>query len=126
MESPVDFNTEMNEDEFIITDKWIINNKTPGGGYNRKQLNILGIEWPPKFNWKLTLVGKKINKKVAKEFENLAMTGNKSEKKNIIQEDKSEIAQLKKDVKEIKESINKILELMNAVYQFETTNEETN
>jgi hypothetical protein len=38
----------------------------------------------------------------------------------------SDIAELKKDVKEIKESINKILELMNAVYQFETTNEETN
>jgi len=126
MESPVDFNTEMNEDKFIITDRWLINNKTPGGGYNRKQLNVLGVEWPPKFNWKLTLVGKKINKKTAEDFENLAMTGNKSEKKNIVQEDKSEIAQLKKDVKEIKESINKILELMNAVYQFETTNEETN
>ena len=125
MESPIDFNTERNEDEFIITDRWIINNKTPGGGYNRKQLNILGIEWPPKFNWKLTLVGKKINKKVAEEFENLANTGNKSPKKNIVQEDKSDIAQLKKDVKEIKENIDKILELMNAVYQFETTNEES-
>jgi hypothetical protein len=38
----------------------------------------------------------------------------------------SDIAQLKKDMKEIKENIDKILELMNAVYQFETTNEESN
>ena len=41
----------------IITEEWIVKNKTPNGGYNRKQFEILGIQYPPKKGWKDEIIG---------------------------------------------------------------------
>jgi len=54
---------------FCITDEWLMSNRTESGGYTKKQLNLLGIEWPPTLGWKNTLIGKDINMATAKEFE---------------------------------------------------------
>jgi len=56
----------------IITEEWIINNKTPNGGYNRKQFEILGIQYPPKKGWKDEIIGIDLSEKKVKEFENVS------------------------------------------------------
>jgi ribonuclease HI len=54
---------------FCITDEWLTNNKTERGGYTKKQINLLGIEWPPSLGWKDMLIGKNIDIATAKAFE---------------------------------------------------------
>lgn len=79
---------------FRITNEWLVNYRTEGGGYNKKQLNALGIEWPPTVGWKTSLVGKDVPIAKAKEFENLA---NKSKPQEKQWED-DEILQLLKRI----------------------------
>ncbi len=65
----------------IITDDWLIKNKTPAGGYNKKQFDILGIQYPPQKGWKEKLIGKELCDEKVKEFENISngdMKGQKS------------------------------------------------
>ena len=54
----------------IITDEWLINNRTHAGSYNKKQLNILDIEWPPQKGWKDKVIGKELCEEKVKEFKN--------------------------------------------------------
>jgi len=54
---------------FCITDEWLTNNRTERGGYTKKQLNLLGIEWPPSRGWKDMFIGKNIDIATAKAFE---------------------------------------------------------
>ena len=54
---------------FLITNEWLVKHRTEGGGYNKKQLGALGVDWPPRLGWKDTLVGKHIDIKKAQEFE---------------------------------------------------------
>jgi ribonuclease HI len=56
----------------IITEEWIVNNKTPNGGYNRKQFEILGIQYPPKKGWKDEIIGIDLSEKKVKEFEHIS------------------------------------------------------
>ena len=53
----------------IITDEWLIN-LAPTGGYNKKQLKILGIEWPPQKGWKNKVIGNDFCEEKVKEFKN--------------------------------------------------------
>ena len=57
---------------FRITNEWLIQHKTKAGGYTKMQLNILGIEWPPRVGWKDTLINKDIDIIKANEFERIA------------------------------------------------------
>lgn len=57
---------------FRITNEWLVENRTDGGGYNKKQLHVLGISWPPSVGWKTKLIGKEIDSTKAKEFETIA------------------------------------------------------
>jgi hypothetical protein len=50
----------------IITDEWLIKNRTFAGGYNKKQFNILGIEYPPQKGWKEKIIGKELCEKKLK------------------------------------------------------------
>ena len=79
----------------IITDDWLIKNKTPAGGYNKKQFDILGIQYPPQKGWKEKIIGKELCEEKVKQFENISsgdMKGqksifqfiNKSETSNIV------------------------------------------
>ena len=61
----------------LITDDWLIKNKTPAGGYNKKQYDILGIQYPPQKGWKKDIIGTLLCKKKVKEFESISK-GNQS------------------------------------------------
>lgn len=60
----------------IVTDEWLTKNMTPAGSYNRKQLALLNVSWPPARGWKRYVIGNEINASAAREFEMLA--GDKS------------------------------------------------
>lgn len=65
----------------IITDEWLNKNKTPSGGYNKKQFDILGIQYPPQKGWKEKIIGKYLSEEEVKKIENISndnMTGQKS------------------------------------------------
>ncbi len=68
----------------IITDDWLIKNKTPAGGYNKKQFDILGIEYPPQKGWKEKIIGKDLCEEKVKEFENIS-SGNMKGQKSIFE-----------------------------------------
>jgi len=57
---------------FQITNEWLTEHRTKGGGYNAKQLNLLGIQWPPKTGWKQKLIGTNLDSEKAKQFEEIA------------------------------------------------------
>lgn len=50
---------------FIITDEFIEAIKSAKGGYTRKQLDALGVPWPPAKGWKASVIGKPIPKETA-------------------------------------------------------------
>jgi hypothetical protein len=52
-----------------ITNEWLEQWKTPGGGYTRKQLELLGVSWPPAKGWKKSVVGAELADETAKSFE---------------------------------------------------------
>ena len=68
---------------FIITNEWLFRHRTKAGGYTKKQLNILGIQWPPIVGWKNALIGKYIDITKAKEFETIANKTNKKQLKQL-------------------------------------------
>jgi hypothetical protein len=35
----------------LITAEWIHKHKTPRGGWTRKQLQAIGVNWPPEKGW---------------------------------------------------------------------------
>jgi ribonuclease HI len=53
---------------FTITEEWLNQNKTPAGGYNRVQLNAIGVQWPPKSGWKTRAIGTSITMEAANVF----------------------------------------------------------
>ncbi len=65
----------------IITDDWLIKNKTPAGGYNKKQFDILGIQYPPQKGWKEKIIGKELCEEKVKQFENISNGNMKGQKK---------------------------------------------
>lgn len=55
-----------------ITDEWVRANATRNGGYTRKQLELIGVDWPPIAGWKKEISGREIDEAVAAELEALA------------------------------------------------------
>lgn len=43
-----------------VTEKIIENGMSNHGGWNKEQLAILGVKWPPKKGWKQRLIGTEI------------------------------------------------------------------
>ena len=56
----------------IITKDWIIAHQTARGSWNAKQLNCLGISWPPPKGWKGRLAGCEIDQLTKNRFEMFA------------------------------------------------------
>ena len=50
-----------------ITRDWIDKNKTVTGGWNKEQLRILNIGWPPAKKWKRKLIGRHITEEQAQQ-----------------------------------------------------------
>ena len=59
-------------DLFRITKGWLESNRTPGGGWNAKQLNQLGINWPPPKGWRKRALTMAVSIERKEEFERLA------------------------------------------------------
>ena len=55
---------------FVITDEWLRKYATERNGYTRKQLSILGIDWPPTKNWRKSVIGREITAEQKSQFEN--------------------------------------------------------
>jgi ribonuclease HI len=68
----------------IITNDWLVKNKTPNGGYNKKQFNILGISYPPKKGWKEQVVGMDLSEDKVNEFEQISNPNNGQNKNTSI------------------------------------------
>ena len=54
----------------LLTKQMIEEGISSKGGYNKKQLEILGVEWPPQKGWKSALVGTMISQKQYQDFLN--------------------------------------------------------
>jgi hypothetical protein len=53
----------------IVTKDWIAIHKSKSGGYSKKQLNAIGVQWPPIKGWILEVVGKEITEEQRQTFE---------------------------------------------------------
>ncbi|MFJ3465338.1 hypothetical protein [Achromobacter spanius] len=53
----------------LITNDWLVQWQTVRGGYNKRQLEVLGIVWPPKRGWKRDVIGLSIPDEAARAFE---------------------------------------------------------
>ena len=58
-----------------ITREWIHQNKTPKGGFNRGQIEALGLSWPLKSGWIDKLNGRVITLEQQKRFEDARVNG---------------------------------------------------
>lgn len=54
---------------FTITYEWLESYRTVRGGYNRKQVEALGVQWPLVKGWKSAMVGKTVEERAARRFE---------------------------------------------------------
>ena len=57
-----------------ISLEWIANNKTKNGGYNKVQLQAIGVSWPPKQGWPRRVAGKEISFEQKQFFESFKST----------------------------------------------------
>ena len=57
-------------EKVLLTKQMIESGISSRGGYNKKQLAILGIDWPPYKGWKSALVGTMISLKQYQDFLN--------------------------------------------------------
>ncbi|MNV33638.1 hypothetical protein D3C71_1250130 [compost metagenome] len=52
-----------------ITNDWLLLWQTAKGGYNKRQLEFLGVVWPPRRGWKHDVIDTDIPDDVARAFE---------------------------------------------------------
>lgn len=52
----------------IITMEFLMAGATQRGAHKRRQVELLGEEWPPTKGWKKKIIGKEISDEVAEEF----------------------------------------------------------
>ncbi|MEO9871177.1 hypothetical protein [Ekhidna sp.] len=52
----------------IVTKKFIEEGRSKNGGWSKKQLELLGISWPPEKGWQDRLNGKEISDENAEQF----------------------------------------------------------
>lgn len=54
-----------------VTERFLLDNTTPRGQWNAKQLAVLGIQWPPTKGWKQRVIGMEISDEEARRFAEL-------------------------------------------------------
>ncbi len=88
----------------VLTHAMIDAGRTPAGAWNRKQLAVLGVTWPPRHGWKQTIVGKEYTNEDLSEFMELGKTGNVKPGLNPIAVDKAikRITQLERELSLLK------------------------
>ena len=55
-----------------ITREWLHRHATKGRGWNRKQLQVLGVPWPPTKGWLSRAVGRELSESDRAAFESAA------------------------------------------------------
>lgn len=101
--------------QILITKEFIESNKTPGGGWNRKQIEAIGLEWPPRKGWKKSVIGRCISFENAQIFGAHSIPNTKPTKNPLSAKNKAlkteneclknQIAYLKSQVEELEQSI---------------------
>lgn len=56
---------------FEVTEDWVKANRSGKGGWNRQQLELLGVKWPPIRGWLNETVGRQITDVDKQRFESL-------------------------------------------------------
>ena len=54
---------------FLVTKEWIEMFRTPNGGYTKRQLDALGLAWPPLAGWTRAIVDTPISDTQRRLFE---------------------------------------------------------
>lgn len=62
---------EPTNDFVILTQEIILAARTPNGGYTKKQLAAIGVDWPPQKGWAKAVVGKQITRQQFEIFSRL-------------------------------------------------------
>jgi len=68
---------------FIVTAEWVESYKSGSGGWTKKQLASVGVDWPPEKGWKLRLIGSSISSEAKLIFESIPFTKAVKRKKKI-------------------------------------------
>lgn len=92
----------MNTDRFVITKKWLNDNKTEKGGWTKKQVEMLNLDWPLKKNWQKEVIGQSMFLPAKQLFEKYK-TPNKKQFKSVLTIDNC-IAYLFKNAHKINKS----------------------
>jgi hypothetical protein len=53
----------------IITKEWLNKHRSKSGGYTKKQLNAIGVSWPPVKGWVDKVIGNEIDEDNRRIFE---------------------------------------------------------
>lgn len=56
----------------ILTEKFLLDNRTKNLGYTKVQLELIGICWPPKKNWKKKVINKVFDENILNKFEEIS------------------------------------------------------
>lgn len=56
---------------FEVSAEWVRSYQSVKGGWNRAQLEILGVKWPPSSGWVIQVVGRLISDEDKRRFEQL-------------------------------------------------------
>lgn len=52
----------------IVTKEFLDRGKSARGGWNKKQLAVLGVHWPPRADWQRVLIGKMYRDEIGEKF----------------------------------------------------------
>lgn len=52
----------------IVTKEFLDRGKSARGGWNKKQLAVLGVHWPPRSDWQRVLIGKMYRDEIGEKF----------------------------------------------------------
>lgn len=63
-----------------VTEKFLSAGASAASGYTRRQIELLGLDWPPPRGWKNTIIGAVISEDAAAKFLRLADAGNRKRK----------------------------------------------
>lgn len=58
----------MEQEHVEIDHEMLDRARSPRGGWNRAQLAVLGVRWPPPSGWKRSQTGRKVNRDVIERF----------------------------------------------------------
>jgi hypothetical protein len=61
--------TEDRSKTMIVTREWVMRHRTPNGGWTRAQLDAIGVKWPPKRGWVVTVIGRDLPDDAVQAFE---------------------------------------------------------